>query len=464
MKKTLNINLGGYPFTIDEDAYRLLKDYLDTIRYAFDTQEDTEDLASDIESRIAEILIEKEGGGIRIVSSQEITEVIERIGKPSEFIDLDETIQSHGPVMEEEIKVEEKVTPPPYTPGQQTANPRRKVLFRDPQNAMLGGVCAGLAAYLNCDPTIIRLITVVLFFLSASTVAIAYIILWIVVPEARTPLQRMQMSGKDTTMENIGKTVTENFREEEGLSPSNQTPGQSPFWRSISKIISVLAKIVGIIGMIIIVPILLILISIFVICIIVTIIVLIALLCQGVFGDSFISTFHPSAPGGGTMLFHLFLAVVGVLLTLGIPLWLLLRGRFRVKNTYTTMTNRRSLLILWLAGIALTAVFTVKTVKDVKRLNRYYDWDSETEQLKNLNTLEEKDIEEIEIHKDGVTLQTTDGNKYEIAKGKVTVSEASSEITSDSVSTDTLVLTSEIVVDSLTNTQPINTTQDDNRP
>ena len=90
MKKTFNINLAGYPFIIDDDAYNMLKDYLDTIRYAFDSSEDTGELAADIESRIAEILIEKNNGTHKIITLDDVSKVLERIGKPSDFIEIKE--------------------------------------------------------------------------------------------------------------------------------------------------------------------------------------------------------------------------------------------------------------------------------------------------------------------------------------------------------------------------------------
>ena len=81
---------------------------------------------------------------------------------------------------------------------------------------MIGGVCSGIAWYLNCDPTWVRLAAVLLTIASLSAGLVLYIILWIVLPEPRTPLERMQMMGEQPTVENIGKTVTDNFMEEKG--------------------------------------------------------------------------------------------------------------------------------------------------------------------------------------------------------------------------------------------------------
>ena len=430
MKRTLNINLSGYPFTIDEDAYNLLKDYLDTIRYAFDTEDDTGEIAADIESRIAEILIEKESGTTKIVSLEEVADVIQRIGKPSDFIDIEDDSNSKGHTFQQNVRIEEEtITPPPYNPNRNYKNPPiNKKLFRDPQNSMLGGVCAGLAHYLNIDVTIVRLITVLLFFLSASTVAIAYIILWIVVPEASTPLQRMQMMGKDPTVENIGKTVTGNFLDEENPD-LNETP-KTGFQKFISNSFSIFVKCVVILGFIIGFPVILALLLVLLACIIAFFAAGGALIGGGIFGDELNFT----APGGGVLALYLLLATIGAIITLGIPFWLLIRMLFNKTSGNISPSSRRSLLIIWLIGLALTAVFTVKSVKKAKYLNEH-EWGVNIEKLEELNNIPEKDIEDISITKEGVTLGTKEGKKIKVAKGKVTIlNEESVTQKADSVS------------------------------
>ena len=138
MKKTFNINIAGFPFTIDDDAYSLLNDYLDAIEHAFKNVEDSQELVNDIECRIAELLLEYTSSSSPIVTVTQVEDVIKRIGKPEEMIAEDETISISG--NGEKTKTDsffEEVTPPPFT----QKNPyQKKKLFRDPQNAMLGGV------------------------------------------------------------------------------------------------------------------------------------------------------------------------------------------------------------------------------------------------------------------------------------------------------------------------------------
>lgn len=429
MKKTLNINLAGYPFTIDEDAYNLLKDYLDTIRYAFETHDDTAELAADIESRVAEILIEKEAGGFRIVSREEISRVIERIGRPSEFIEIEDTVDNsidsdnENLTLTENIK-EEKISPPPYNPQYQySRNPfSRKKIFRDPENSMLGGVCSGLASYLHIDVTIVRLITVLLFFLSASTVAIAYIILWIVIPEARTPLQRMQMMGEDPTVENIGKTVTENHHKSENQ--GNVPEEKKGFTGFLSKLFSIFVKCVIILGLVIAIPLIIALGAGLLGCVIAAFVIGVAII-GGISGPSY--GMFDSTMEGELVLFIL-LAVIGGIITVGIPLWLFIRKMWKKKDVNSDPAYRRALLIIWLCGIALVSIFTVKAVKKTHQMEK---WSIDYEKLKDLNNLDENDIENIQINSEGVTIETTRG-KYKVAKGKVTEEKEEDAIVTDS--------------------------------
>ena len=413
MKKTLNINLAGYPFTIDEDAYHLLKDYLDTIRYAFETNQDTEDLASDIESRIAEILLENEAGRVKIVSLDEISKVIERIGKPSDFIEVEENFSSQDGRNTEEVKVEqEQITPPPYNPQNHSRNPFvRKRLFRDPQNSLLGGVCSGLAYYLHIDVTIIRLIAVLLFFLSASTVAIVYIILWIVVPDAATPLQRMQMMGEDPTMENIGRTVTETHQD--GGSSNNPANNETPKG-FLATLFSIFTKCLIILGLVIAVP-LLVAFALGLVGCVIAVIILAAIILGGVSPDvSFGSNSEE------VLAVFILLAVIGGIITLGIPLWLLVRNVWKKKDTNPNPAGNRALLIVWLCGIALLSVFTVKAVKKGRQIDHNPNWGIYLEQLEGVD-IDEEDVESVKVNPNGVIITDKTGKTVIINRSGVSV-------------------------------------------
>lgn len=433
MKKTLNINLAGYPFIIDEDAYNLLKDYLDTIRYAFTTKDDTAELAEDIEARVAEILIGNENGSVRIVSVSEISSVIERIGKPSDFIEIDETdsVQTdHEKLNDEKM---EQPTPPPYESISFFKKFAKKRLFRDPQNSMLGGVCSGLSYYLNVDVTWVRIIVVLLFFLSASTVGIAYIILWIVVPEARSPYQRMQMMGENPTMENIGRTVTENFQKQD-VEP-NQTNPKQGVMGFFSTILSVLTKCLIILGLLIGVPLLFALGVGLLGCVIASFII--GLSIFGVVTDATYGFFDSTLEGQFT--FFVLLAVIGGIITVGIPLWLLVRMAWKKKESNTSAATRRALLVVWLCGIALLSLFTVKAVEKGKKLELYERAQREARFNESQYSIQEEMKEEIVADTE---------SKSEADKATIVIPTTETMGKNDTTITDSIIL-NENVTDSI---------------
>ena len=196
MKKTLTVNLGGIVFNIDEDAFAVLKSYLDTIKGYFGTSEGRDEIMTDIESRIAEMLQEKLNGGKQVINSTDINEVIVIMGQPEDYLTED---------------MDEEPTQKRYSNQQSqsyTYNSSSRRLYRDKDDGMLGGVCSGAGYYLGVDPMWLRLLFViaVLFF---GTGFLLYIILWIIMPEAVTPSEKLAMKGEPVTFENIGKTVEE---------------------------------------------------------------------------------------------------------------------------------------------------------------------------------------------------------------------------------------------------------------
>lgn len=200
MKKTLTINLGGTVYHIDDDAYRLLDNYLSNLKHYFRKQESAEEIVDDIEMRIAELFAEKVAIGKQVITIQDVEEIIARVGKPEDFGIADDDAESY------------KKTEQANSAGQagmQAAGPRR--WFRDPDNKLLGGVAAGLAAYLGWDITLVRILMIILVFVPYCPMVIFYIVGWLVIPEARTAAEKLSMRGEAITIENIGKTVTDGF-------------------------------------------------------------------------------------------------------------------------------------------------------------------------------------------------------------------------------------------------------------
>jgi phage shock protein PspC (stress-responsive transcriptional regulator) len=190
MKTTIKINLSGQIFTLDEDAYEVLKDYLDSISKRFRDTEEGNEIIGDIESRIAELFQEKISEKKQVITIEDVRDVESVMGQPEDILDE-----------EEEIGGEKKK----YTSGKKT-----RKFYRDPDNAAIGGVCAGLAAYFGIEIWLMRLIWVILFF-ATGVLLIIYIVLWIAVPIATTAAEKLEMRGEKVNVSNIEKTIKEEY-------------------------------------------------------------------------------------------------------------------------------------------------------------------------------------------------------------------------------------------------------------
>ncbi len=192
MNKTININLGGFFFHIDEIAFQKLKRYLDSIsRSLSDDPQGKNEIISDIEARISELLSEKITDARQVVNEGDIDEVIKIMGQPEDYADAEEGYANEN-----------------YS-YQRRTNSSSKKLFRDGDDKFLGGVASGIAHYFNVDTVWIRLAFILLAFSGFSIVT--YIILWIVIPEAATTAEKLQMEGEPVNIDNIEKKIREEF-------------------------------------------------------------------------------------------------------------------------------------------------------------------------------------------------------------------------------------------------------------
>lgn len=200
MKKTLTVNLGGTVFHIDEDAYRLLDNYLKNLKAHFRKEQGVEEIVDDMETRIAELFAEKKSTNSQVITLADVEEVIARMGKPEDF---DEPINA---------ETADNGSSERRKDGRESGqtNARRR-FYRDPDNKMLGGVAGGVAAYFDWDVTLVRLVLVLLVFLPYCPVVLPYLIAWFLIPEAHTATEKLNMRGEPVTVESIGKTVTDGF-------------------------------------------------------------------------------------------------------------------------------------------------------------------------------------------------------------------------------------------------------------
>ena len=166
MKKTLNVNIGGVAFTVDDDAYRALDQYLEDVRSRLEDS-DPGEVMTDIESRIAELFSERITHRNQVVNIEMARHAMEVIGLPETFGERKSAPSGEGSFGGRE-------TPPPYH------EPRK--LYRSRRDRIIGGVCGGIARYFDVDVTLVRVLFAVLFFTSVSLWI--YIILWIVMPLA----------------------------------------------------------------------------------------------------------------------------------------------------------------------------------------------------------------------------------------------------------------------------------------
>lgn len=208
MKKVVNVSVGGRSFSLDEDAYARLLTYFDHFKARLDrdTQSAKEEVMADLENRIAELFDQGTGGAsYRVVNLALVTKVVEQLGMPDGSMEHETGASSQGQNQEsgtdDEYPRSGIGVDFTYNGAQGTS---RRRLFRDLDNKTIGGVCAGLAAFLNVDLTIVRIVSL-LTLLLWGTGFLVYLVLWIVVPVAKTPADKCMMRGLEPTAENMAR-------------------------------------------------------------------------------------------------------------------------------------------------------------------------------------------------------------------------------------------------------------------
>jgi phage shock protein PspC (stress-responsive transcriptional regulator) len=188
MNKTVNINLGGMFFHIDEDAYLKLTRYFDAIKRSLNNSSGQDEIIKDIEMRVSELLTEKQKSEKHVVGLKDVDEVIAVMGQPEDYI----------------IEDDEK-------PNQSFNNTSRgnKKLYRDKEKGMIGGVATGLGHYFGIDAVWIKIVFLIFVFAGFGTGILAYFVLWVVTPEAVTTSEKLEMTGEPVTISNIEKKVRE---------------------------------------------------------------------------------------------------------------------------------------------------------------------------------------------------------------------------------------------------------------
>jgi len=239
MNKTVNINLGGMFFHIDEDAYLKLTRYFDAIKRSLNNSSGQDEIIKDIEMRVSELLTEKQKSEKHVVGLKDVDEVIAVMGQPEDYRIEDEenanqSFNNYGPR-------------------------KHKKLYRDKEKGMIGGVATGLGHYFGIDAVWIKIIFLIFVFAGFGTGILAYFVLWIVTPEAVTTSEKLEMTGEPVTISNIEKkvreeidTLSEKFKNADYDKMGNQVKSgaeriSSSFGDFVMTVFKIFAKFLGVI-------------------------------------------------------------------------------------------------------------------------------------------------------------------------------------------------------------------------
>ena len=234
MNKTVNINLGGIFFHIDEDAFQKLTRYFDAIKRSLSSSSGQEEIIHDIEMRIAELISAKHTSDKQVISLKEVDEIIAVMGQPEDYRIDDESTDNAIPF---------------------STNRKTKKLYRDSENKVIGGVASGLGHYFGVSSSVFKALFLLFFFAGFGTGVIAYLVLWFVVPEALTTSEKIEMKGESVTISNIEKKVREEFetmsdkiKNVDGSSVGVQAQSAADTFLSVlTKLVKGLSKIIGIV-------------------------------------------------------------------------------------------------------------------------------------------------------------------------------------------------------------------------
>jgi len=202
MEETIKAGIGGYAFTMDKAAYRLLEAYLDKLKIHFKNKSEGSEIINDIEGRMSELLLLKGNPVTYIITLADAEEIISIMGKPSD-------------ISEEESISEESDA----TVHQKDIFQRGKRLYRDMDRYVLGGVLSGLGQYFRVDPVLLRIVYIVALLATSSfstkissLLFLTYFVLWFVIPKAETFTQKLAMSGQNPS---IDRMTVGNYRPKE---------------------------------------------------------------------------------------------------------------------------------------------------------------------------------------------------------------------------------------------------------
>ena len=267
MKKNITINLCGRLFQIDEDAYELLQQYIESLRQSFGRQEGGEEIADDIEARIAELFDELRQQGIEAITIEHVKDIITRIGRPEELAGEEDNHNENDGEGNSGHKYDSFRSAANGFRENVRARTKGKRLYRNPNDKMLAGVLSGFATYTGSDVTWWRIGYALLFlgsnfflfplfklfhlggfFFSVNlSFIIFYIVLAIAMPEAKKPKEMLEMEGKDVTPQNLADVVVEEKDRQQPAPKSHMRGCLSVFLKMLVGIFVAFAAVFGLV-------------------------------------------------------------------------------------------------------------------------------------------------------------------------------------------------------------------------
>lgn len=353
MNKTVTINISGIIFHIEEEAYEKLSKYLSDIKALFNKADGGNEIMSDIEARIAEMLQGKTSAVKQVVLMSDVDYVIANMGKPEDFA---------GESMGNDDSMDTES-------GNTAEGTAKKRLFRDGDSKVLGGVCSGIGHYFGFDPVWLRIALLLLFFF-AGTGFILYIILWIAIPEARTTAEKLMMKGEKADINNISKAVKEEAEhlkkrmEKYGSDIRNLSERGIPR-NATEKAVDFITDVLGNVGRV-----LLKVLGVFMV-------IFGVLFFLGLFGSIFGVSFMTSNVEGQEWIDMVlldgkdfYLGLIGIAIFVGVPIIMMIYGGVKLlfKIRYSNRWVNLGAGIIWLIGFAMLIYIGTRTGQDFNKV------------------------------------------------------------------------------------------------
>ncbi len=419
MKKSIKISLGGLAFNIEEDAYAILDEYIESLIMHLGNTPEAKDIVSDIEGRASELFIDLLNG-MQTITIGMVNSVIEILGRPEQIVNEDD---SNG---QSDKKSEEP------------QNSEKRRLYRDGENGIIAGVASGLGIYFNIDSIVFRILFAVLLFANGLG-AIIYIVMWIAVPIAETTRQRMEMRGENINFSNLEKNVKEEFNKvKQNMEKRDVSGFFRKFFNAMGQFLIAMGRVFGVIAKVIVVILAVIFISI-------GLIGLLATTVSIFFGSAIVSLF-PSFSGvtlagliGTTFdLGSTLWVVIPLFFVLGIPLLaLIFLGlrmvfRFKMRDTVVFVTTATT----WIIAVTLLAFvlffqarsFTIReTVRDKTELILESPQTSTIRLVANANILEGTDIPQKFFNLDDYSIANNNGKPMIMGKPSFFIGKSTSD-------------------------------------